>query len=233
MKSRDFFLSGLVIIVLVSLVTSILAVYIFQRGVLKGPSQEGTVDIFGGVPTVVDVIIIDDTVVAGITDAVTFSGVTLGSTHETDTNSLTLGSPYPFVVRNNGNVNAHIEIDQRRSATQTGLGLFDETNSKLKYWVEDVKPIGGVSGYSTLDNCVAVSPSTSCILGGSSPCSTKPSTSGTTCVIPLAASGRSAVADVFYQDAYDEIFLHILIFVATTESGGVKSTIVTLTGSAA
>ena len=233
MKNNNFFLSGLLIILLVSFATSLLTSYIFQKTVLRGPSQEGIVDISGGIPTIVDVIIIDNSVLTGITDTVAFSGVTLGSTHITSV-AVTTTSPRPFVIRNNGNVNSKVEINQRRSATQTNLGLFDDANSRLKYWVADSTPIIGVAGYSSLDNCATASPSASCRVTGSlTPCAVQPNANDATCTIPVFASGSATAATIYYQEAYDEIYLHILIYVSPTESAGTKSTIVTLVGTVA
>ena len=218
---------GFAFIVIIAILTSILAIYMMQKQVLKGPGQEGTVEITGGILPVVDVIIIDDSIVAGISDAIQFSGVVPGNTYTTDLDPLT-PAPFPFVIRNNGNVRAHVEIDERRNALQTNSGLFDNVNSKLKYWIQKSQPIIGAPGYDTLDDCSTGD----CFTGAS--CGLQPNPTDSNCIIPVADNGRTvAIKSLNYVDATDEAFLHILIYIDNNEPAGTKSTIITITGSQA
>ncbi len=215
------------LLIIITVITSTLTIYTLQKPFLKGPGQEGTVEITGGILPVVDVIIIDSSVVAGISDIIQFSGAVPGGTYSTD-NIPSSSEPYPFVIRNNGNVRANIEIDERRSTTQLNLGLFDNTNSRLKYWAEPTFPITGAIGYSSLDNCIPLT--SDCFT--SSPCNIRPDPTDTSCVIPFASAGRIlAISSLNYVDATDEAFLHILIHIDNAEPAGTKNTIITITGS--
>ncbi|MEK6872313.1 MAG: hypothetical protein AABX16_05400, partial [Nanoarchaeota archaeon] len=136
-------------------------------------------------------------------------------------------SPYPFVIRNNGNVDAKIEIDERRSAVAITSGLFSDANSRLGYWVENAAPIAGEVGYDTLDDCASQGgcrrSADSCEFAFSP-----------RCIIPIAGNRRTtAINKLKYLDNADEVFLHIFIKIANTEPGGIKNTIITLTGSQA
>ncbi len=228
MKNNYFITLIFVCVVVVTVLTSLITVYFLQTPFLKGPGQEGTVEILGGILPVVDVIIIDSSVVAGISDIIQFSGAVPGGTYNTDIIPAT-SDPYPFVLRNNGNVRANIEIDERRNALQPNLGLFDDPASRLKYWIEKSAPIVGAIGYSSLDNCPLL---TDCFIGAS--CVLQPDPTNAICVIPRASNGRTlAISSLNYVDATDEAFLHILIHIDNNEPAGTKNTIVTITGSQA
>ena len=66
MNNQKFLITSLVMIVLASFLTSLIGMNLFSSSILKGPSQEGTIEISGLAPSLVDVIIIDNSVVAGI-----------------------------------------------------------------------------------------------------------------------------------------------------------------------
>ena len=226
MNNQKFVITSLILIVLASVLTSLITVNFFTEPFLKGPEQEGTVEITGGILPVVDVIIIDSSVVFGISDTIQFTGVVPGGTYTTDIDPLS-SSPYPFVIRNNGNVDAKIEIDERRSAVAITSGLFSDANSRLGYWVENAAPIAGEVGYDTLDDCASQGgwrrSADSCEFAFSP-----------RCIIPIAGNRRTtAINKLKYLDNADEVFLHIFIKIANTEPGGIKNTIITLTGSQA
>ena len=215
-------------VLIITVITTLTTIYFSQTELLKGPSQEGTVVITDILP-IVDVIIIDDSIIAGISDTVEFSATAAGNSYTTDVDPLS-PAPYPFVIRNNGNVRANVEIDQKRNALQPNVGLFADDASRLKYWIERSRPIAGVIGYDQIDNCIPLA--TDCFI--SAMCSTQPNPTDTGCIIPLANDGRTqAISSLNYVDASDEVFLHILIYISPAEPVGTKSTIITITGSQA
>lgn len=223
MQTKNFVVVSLLIIVTVSVLTSYLGVTYLQNQMLLGPSQEGTVSFGGTIGSNVDVIIIDNSVIAGVSDTVTFPApVTLGSTRITDTDPATSDKPYPFVVRNNGNVNARVEM------SESSPGLFTSTDSRLKAWTTQASPISGVTGYSALDNCLLSNPSGGCMTGAD--CVSEPNADDLSCVIPKAPSALTLANSLRYEDNFDEMFVNIKVKIASNEAPGTKTTTVTIVG---
>ena len=219
MQNRDFIIC-LIIVVIVSIISSLIGVSIFQKPVLKAPPQEGTINVPVG--AIVDVIIIDNAVVIGIDDTVSFSGTSAGNSYATD---IIPGNPNddPFVLRNNGNVKINVDISE-------SPGLFSASDSRLKFWVDHGAPYG-TGGYAKVDACLTNKPTVGCFDVAISPCTTQPNPTDTTCVIPNAPAVPTRAVNSFqFNNQYDDVFLHILIYISTSEPAGAKSTTVTITG---
>ena len=85
MDKKTFIISSIIIVIIVSVITSLIAISYLSTPLLA-PEQEGSVNVGGGLDTpIVDVIIIDTAVQASITDAIVFSGVVAGQTYTTTT----------------------------------------------------------------------------------------------------------------------------------------------------
>ena len=225
MQIRDFIIC-LAVVVIVSVIASLIGISIFQKPVLKAPPQEGTVSIPGGIGSNVDVIIIDGTVVTGVSDAVIFNNVTVGNSYTTDI-VFNNSNDDPFVLRNNGNVIANVDISE-------SPGLFSAPDSRLKFWVDHATPYGTAPGYLNLDNCLIANTGGGCFNRTTSPCINTPNPKDSTCVIPRSpAIATRAVNSFEFNDAFDEVYLHILIYISGSEPSGSKNTTLTVTGSQA
>ena len=68
-KTKTFFVLSLITVAVISLATSLLTVSFLQKPILGGPQQEWTVQI-SQITSSVNVIIIDPTVIVGISDTI-------------------------------------------------------------------------------------------------------------------------------------------------------------------
>ena len=78
MDRKTFFIFGLILIVAVSVITSLIAVSLMKKQVLPAPygtGGEGQIQITGLESAVVNVIIIDDSIITAVTDLVSFTNV--------------------------------------------------------------------------------------------------------------------------------------------------------------
>ncbi len=208
MENKSFFITAIVVIAVVSILTSMVGVMLF-RPVLMGPgadsgavgtAQEGEVEILGGVPDSSDVIILDTDVGTSegftIDDEILFSISDTGQYNHTDTDRDGINPDYhpdPFVIRNIGNVDAQVELKQYSDDTDETGSLFDyhpngyggADGSRLKYWLHafdsDGEDMYAGDWKGKLDECGEGGCFTA-----SSCTETMPDPENTDCLVPLS-----------------------------------------------
>ena len=232
MNKKTFYISTIIIVIIVSIITSLIAISYLEEPLLD-PS--GTVDVLGGLDTpIVDVMIIDQAVEASITDAIMFDSVEAGQTYTTTTAEGENRFKRPFVIRNIGNSPASITIYQ----TYTGNGLFVNPNSKLQYWVEN--PTGGWTNMepptiAPVDDCATDGKD----LGSGLACFIPAplcDDSSDNCDVPIGSGNQIEIlSNLLSQDNQDEALLGMKIIVDADEPAvtpGTRTTTITITGSA-
>ena len=153
MNKKTFIISSIILIIIVSIITSLIAISYLPSPLLD-PDPSGTVDIGGGLETGnTNVIIGDGTVKVGITDAIVFDNIVRGNTYATTTAPNKDATDRPFLLRNEGTVRVNVELSQSYVGS---YGLFISPSSTFKYWVEPAQ--GGWTnnaGAVVIDNCFA------------------------------------------------------------------------------
>ena len=235
MENKSFFITAIVVIAVVSILTSMVGVMLF-RPVLMAPvgtEEEGLVEIAGGISGEVDVILIDENVVAGILDRVTFTSISRGDTSYTDLVDDFISDPdypSPFVIRNEGNVKADVNLVQYRDPILNTEGLFDHADSRLKYWMGefDYTIMDYPPEFSGLDDCMMSGPCVTSFPG----CTSQPNPTDATCQIPIKGLAPSIqiINGLGYSDEKDEAIMQILIYVSPNEDSGSKDTWIEIIG---
>jgi len=220
MKGKTFFAIGLAVVAIISVVTSLIAFTLFQKQLLAAPAPEGQIQVGGGVKRqMVNVVIIDSSTIAGISNLVNFS-VERGVENFTQ---IPVGglSPAPFLIRNDGNVKANVQV------YSTNNQLFTSSSSYLKFWIEQIQdPSVYDSPWNTLDRCTP----NDCF--ASTPCDSYTNA----CDLPFSSDGSTKVAAIDtleFANSRDEAVMHIRIFAADDEPAEDKWTKVVLVGSQA
>ena len=230
MKTKTFFVLSLITVAVISLATSLLTVSFLQKPILGGPQQEITVQT-SPITSSVNVIIIDPTVIVGISDTIDFGTVQSGTTYSTVNPSAGAAGPKPFVIRNDGNIKASVDV----YATETQL--FQSSLSSLQFWTVDIyNDIGSFldAPYNVLDNC----------FGGAGACSAASTcTPSSPCTMPFDVDGPGgptpgdaplrAINSLEFSNSHDNVFMHIRINVGADEPTGIKTTKIVVVGSQA
>jgi hypothetical protein len=243
MDNKTFIVGSIFLILIISFITSLIGVKIFQENILLAPygaGNQGLLDI-SDVDLSANVIIIDDSIDMvpptgdyGITDTIDFGAVQSGTSYLTDNTGV--AGPYPFLLRNEGNYDAR--VDARFGIS--GGKLFDYSNSKVYLWVEDADGVGpdgigvGASsdpGWKFIDDCddaIALGVPgclnayfEDCVANQQSGCELQAETLGDSIKI---------LDSLNYENCRDEAYLHIGIEVDNSEIG-VHSATLEITGS--
>lgn len=226
MNKKNFLVIAVILIVLVSVITSYITISAMKKKLLPAPfgtGGEGKIEVTGtGITTpVVNVIIIDDTIIATVDDVVNFTDVTKGIEYSTSSSDIQGATTIrPFVIRNEGNVISNVEV------YSTQQQLFGSASSYVKFFVEPAKNTMQGFGFGQLDDCAINGPcyaSTSC-------------TSAAPCNLPYSTDGsvrQLAVSSLQYLDSKDEALIGIKIYVANDEGAGTKWTKFVVFGSQA
>ena len=222
MNNKQFVTYSLLIIGLVSFATSIVTIWLLQESVLLAPAQEGTLQIGSGLAgAIVNVIIVDSTVKADISDTIIFPSVVRGTEFTTLLTSGT-GLPRPFLIRNEGNVLANVTV------YSTGTKLFQSTSSYVRFWMTDPVPYSE-GGFSVVNDLCAIN----------GPCAAAYlCTNAARCNLPFDVSGTGvgavlAVSQLEFTDIKDETFMNIAIYAHFDEpvvAGGTSQTTVVIIG---
>jgi len=209
MQSRNFFISIMVVIVVVSVLTSWVGVRLMQP-VLMAPEQEGTI-MTGETMTSTNVIIIDSTVVTEISDTVDFGAISPGDQLSTDK---TGAGVYPFLLRNEGNADADVQAKFKTSR------LFTQSDSYTYLWAADADQLASIDpGWDSIDDCVTH--------GG---CLNNLPDCGIRGDCTLTTSDMYILRSLNFENCVDEAYLHVGLDVSVSESGS-HSAIVEITGS--
>ena len=207
MQSKSFFISSLIVIALVTIVTSLISVYYVQRPLLLAYGNEttGLINI-SNVSTNINVIIVDNNTILGIRDVIDFGTVNPGTWYNTSKYGNLTNRPWPFVIRNEGNKDADI-------LTHVSAVLLEEEDSDVWVWAEDTDGTANTSalGYRGVDNCSAGG---GCINGdaGIDVCD-----EWGDCA--LNTTPRDLLGSLNYENCADMAYVHIGINISTSESG--------------
>jgi len=227
METKTFFIISLLVVGIVAGVTSLIGVSVFQKPVLLQPfgtAQQGKVDIAGGIgPGIIDVIIIDDLVIAGISDIVSFTGITKGSTVNTDLDDST-PDPYPFVLRNDGDETADVDV---YATADLFTFQYNVGGSALQFKILEPTPFDLIDAdipyQDNIDDCLAVTldPVFNCYLSATEIFTNVPTGAG---------SAVQAINDFYPFDEHDNAIMDIQITVDALEPSGTKQTTVVIVG---
>ena len=216
MQAKNFFMFSLIVVAVVSVITSLIGISLFQEPVLLSDTA-GQVEIVGGLSLgTIDVILVDSTIKTNILDSVKFTGVLRGDTVATDLDDMT-PVPYPFVIENTGQATADVEI-------YADANLFDYKHnsggSTLKFKIEE--PVADLFQYSHQDyqdyvkDCLADdgAPVTSCYGYAMESWTDLPTT---------IESSVLAINDLNHYLDHDKALIHLQIYIHDDEPGGVKA----------
>ena len=239
MQAKSFFISSIIVIAIVAIVTSYITVlYLVKPVLLSG--QQGTITLGLGSGTV-QVIVVDNSVTTGISDTVNFSGVVRGTpgnpaTYRTDLITSTLTTPWPFLLRNIGSEIARVQIyyDGGSCLEPIAGTLFCATGSYVKFWVEQAacEPGTTTSGWGCLwaggtpvincgaDGCFTTATTCSDYSGS---CNSEANAKD----LPFTNTNRKYAIQDLKPSATgkNEAIVHIKIGVDALEPSGVKSAI--------
>ena len=180
-----------------------------------------------------NVIVVDPAIAVGISDTITFSGVSRGITAKTDLVSSTLNSPWPFLLRNTGTGIARVQIyyDGGQCTEPTAGTLFCHPSSKVEFWVEQASCEVG----TTTSGWGCNSPTAKVISCGANGCFTTASTcsdysgpcetEANAKLLPFTnANKKYAINDLKpLATGKNEALIHIKLTVDTLEPSGTKS----------
>lgn len=220
MKRTTYFISIFLIVAVVSTIT-VFTSYKYDKTLLFAPDQYGTVRL--SLETMVNVIIVDTDVKAGVPDEVNFGA--MQRSIEKDTTTF---NPKPFIIMNEGNVRANVAVCAD-SETPGNTPLFSSASSVLKFSIAQAYPAAGWTTSPAIDDCNG-----NCYVSAYPTC-----TLPEFCNVPYAACSsdaglrQTAISSMDFVDSHDEAFMHIKIMAAGDEPAGSKQTIVTVFGSAA
>ncbi len=245
-KSKNFLITTIAIIVVVSILTSYTTFLYLQRmnsnSITGRAGQAGSLDL-GTIATNVNVIIVESTdtrTVGSDTDygipgkTVTFPSVAVGGIYAT--NITNASGPHPFLIRNVGGDSANVSI-------YASSAILTSPTSKIEFWAQPGKPQpGGSENWNNVDNCGASCYDTTKTAytgdGGTNFCNSNPTACCATSsfCLPISSiqgSGNQKVI-IYKLNASvpsNEAFLQIKVSVGSAESSGSKSGTINIVGS--
>jgi len=225
MKKKNFIILSLILVIIVAGAVSYLTISL-QRQALFGPAQEGTLNVaLAG--DLINIIIVDSSVKADVSDTVAFSNVVRTVEYTTSTANDAAGGapppPRPFLIRNDGSVTSDLSV------SYSGTSLFSSPSSYVKYWFENPTNYQNEGVLVQFDDCT-LSQSGECYSIGFNYINEGYGCISTSKCDLQATNSLADVGALFPDDNTDEVQMHIAIKAATEETTTPKSTIVVVTG---
>ncbi len=161
----------------------------------------------------------------GISVSTEYNIVNFGSITRTFSYDTLSNSPKPILIRNDGSVDADVQVCASPQFWASGNRLVSDFQFQVDVPGAGVFPLA--SGGAGADNCGAVTSGTCFTYSGTKTTATNmPFPVG----IPPVCTPAGAINNLKFANANDEAELNILIHVPADESTGAKSTQITITG---